>query len=218
MVRYQHRLFSAIGAGAVQANMAVFGAEQNQETKRTWRYFDKYMIAVNVGNIIATSAIPYIQDPNQTHYFVGYLIATIMLFVAALLFIIGRSHYIYVKPHETVIVSCIPVFVNAFQTWRRYKKSESFIDRERRTDSFSESVNDIYGPIEQERIVRIEERPARFLDFAKQVNHGKFHDRMVDDVHSLRDVLLVFSLLIPYWLIYDQVLNRFYLNFARKFP
>jgi len=43
----------AIGVGAVQVNMAVFGAEQIQKSKITSRYFDKYMVAVNIGAIIA---------------------------------------------------------------------------------------------------------------------------------------------------------------------
>ena len=51
----------------------------------------------------------------------------------------------------------------------------------------------------------MDEQPRTFLDFAKAVNHGNFHNRIVDDVKSLRNALVVFTLLIPYWLIYDQV-------------
>ena len=36
-------------------------------------------------------------------------------------------------------------------------------------------------------------------------NSGRFTDRMINDIKSFRRALLVFSLLIPYFLIYNQV-------------
>jgi len=49
------------------------------------------------------------------------------------------------------------------------------------------------------------DRLSIFLDFGKAANDGKFHDRIVDDLNSLRHAIIVFSLLIPYWLIYNEV-------------
>jgi hypothetical protein len=67
------------------------------------------------------------------------------------------------------------------------------------------SCNSILFNSHEEESIRMNERPSTFLDFAKAANHGKFPDRIVDDVNSLRRGIIAFSLLIPYWLIYIQV-------------
>ncbi|CAF4454763.1 unnamed protein product, partial [Adineta steineri] len=48
-----------------------------------------------------------------------------------------------------------------------------------------------------------------FLDYAKISNQGKFLDRVVDDIKSLRRIIIVFLLLIPYWLLYFQIETTF---------
>jgi hypothetical protein len=183
--------------------MAVFGAEQIQESQITSRYFDKYMVAVNIGGIISTSAIPYIQNREGSHYLTGYIVAAAMLFIATLLFIIGRRYYIYVPPYNTAVANCIPVVINAFQSWYKYKQNRRSVDKKHTTSSLN-LMNAAYSPNESEESIRIDERPSTFLDFAK-VPHGKFPDRPVDDIKSLRGALIVFTILIPYWLVYDQV-------------
>ncbi|CAF4324368.1 unnamed protein product, partial [Adineta steineri] len=60
-------VFTAIGVGAVQANMAVFGAEQVREQKATTQYFDKYYAAVNTGGLIAFAFIAYGQQ-NDSYF------------------------------------------------------------------------------------------------------------------------------------------------------
>ena len=193
--------------------MAVFGAEQIQESTITSRYFDKYMIAVNIGNIIATLVIPLIQI-HPTDYFIGYIIGISMLCASILLFILGYRYYIHIPPYDTVITNCIPVILNAFQSWRRYKNNTNVIKRTRTNSSSSDSQNasqNFRG--ENENSIRISERPSTFLDFAKAEYNGKFNGRIVDDVKSLRGALLVFILLIPYGLIYNQV----HINFIKIF-
>ncbi|CAF1137149.1 unnamed protein product [Rotaria sordida] len=202
-------IFMAIGVGAVQANMAVFGAEQIHESKITSRYFDKYYVAVNIGAIIAILSIPIIQTDlnDQTHsnnYFYGYLIAIFMLFAAALLFIIGRQYYIHTRPHDTIVTKCIPVIINAFQTWREHHKNKSKLGRIR-TDSILRNLFSRQNTISQEGIIQNDERSLSFLDYAKATNNGKCLDRHVNDVKSLQRSIIVFLLLIPYWIIYYQV-------------
>ena len=109
-------------------------------------------------------------------------------------FIIGYRFYKHATPFDSVITMCIPVLWNACQTWyqnRRYT-------RHRLTYSpNSESV--------MEDSTELNRKPATFLDYAKVIYHGRHPDRIVDDVKSLRSAFLVFILLIPYWLIYNQV-------------
>ena len=197
------RMCSAIGAGAVKSNMAVFGAEQIQSSKISSRYFDKYMVAVNIGSIVSTIALPYVQT-NPIHYFTGYVAAAALLVVAAVLFVAGWRYYIHVEPYETVITKCIPVLINACQTWYKYGESRE-VDEANLDSASARSLSRRVPSLTQGEPMRMDERPRTFLDFAKAANKGKFSDRIVDDVKSLRSAMLVFALLIPYWLIYDQV-------------
>ena len=179
-------IITALGAGAVQTNIAVFGAEQTRELGITSRFFDKYMIAVNIGAMIAklvSSLTP--ESINSISYFTAYLVSASILTGSTLLFVIGLQYYTHVKPYDTIIMKCVPVVVDAFRSWRDRRKHQRSVD----------SLN--VGQIEQTSI--------GFLDYAKTINHGRFHEGIVDDVKSLRNAFVVFILLIPYWLVFDQV-------------
>ncbi len=196
-------LHSAIGAGAIESNMAVFGAEQNQELNIKSRYFDKYIAAVNIGAIFAMWATPFtLNDDNFYH--IVYMVTASVLFVAASLFLIGWRFYIHVKSNETVITKCIPVVINACRSRHQYKKKINTRSNEQLNSSTLNSTSAFHSLIDGEKLIIIDERPSTFLDFAK-VPNGKFHDRIVDDVKSLRSAFIVFSLFIPYWLVYTQV-------------
>lgn len=152
--------------------MVVFGAEQNQKSKRTSRYFDKYMVAVNCGGIAGSLVISYLRL-NTATFFIGYSIAASMLGVSMILFIIGYRYCIHVKPYDTVVALCIPFLLTKVQSWGQTKRSRS-----------SSSAS---------------------LDPADPVSSGRFTDRMVNDIKSLRRAMIAFALLIPYFLIYHQV-------------
>lgn len=198
-------LYSAIAAGTVQANMTVFGAEQIRELKSISFYADKYMIVVNISDALTIFAIPFIQFNGRNYYFIAYLIAASMLLVSILLFIISCKYSIHVKAYDTVLTNCIPVIINAFQSWRQYKRDKYLID-EKHMNCIPTNFKSILNHYnEEEESIRMDERPSTFLDFAKAANRGKFPDRIVDDVNALRRGIIAFALLIPYWMIYAQV-------------
>lgn len=206
---FEHILYlrRAIGAGAVQANMAVFGAEQIQESKITSRYFDKYVIVINISSIFAVVVIRAIVLYETNKYLIPSIIATLVLFVAALLFIFGYRYYIHVPPYDTVITNIFPVYKNAIKTWWTYGRNARTIANEQVRFVPPDSMDSIHNSVEAEESPSptTHEVPTRFLDYAKAAYKGKFPDRMVDDVKSLRKALIVFTLLIPYWVIYEQV-------------
>ncbi|UJR32637.1 hypothetical protein I4U23_020097 [Adineta vaga] len=166
----------AIGSGAVQSNMAVFGAEQTQTSKVKSRYFDKYLIAVNVGGIIGSLIISFIQK-DMYSYFIGYLVAASMLTLSFVIFLIGRSCYYNVKPYDSVVATCIPFWFASIQLRCQSKQNR---------DEFTTS-----------------------LDTTESINSKGFTDRMINDNKSLRRAIIVFSLLIPYFLIYNQISATF---------
>lgn len=206
----------AIGVGAVQPNMAVFGAEQIKNLRFTSRYFDKYYAAVNIGAIIAILSIPAIQNNtdnqvNPNNYFYGYLIAMFMLIIATILFIIGHRYYIFTPPHDTVIMQFIPVILNAYKNRQEYYKN-----RQTSTTNHTNSIS-IRPNNDGNQIMAHEERSMSFLDYAKSTNNGACLDRHVNDVKSVQRSTIVFLLLVPYWIIYHQVklntLNMILLSF-----
>ncbi|CAF1563409.1 unnamed protein product [Rotaria magnacalcarata] len=209
-------IFTAIGVGAVQANVAVFGAEQVREQRNKTKYFDVYYAAVNTGGLIAFGAIAYLQINEG--YFVGYLVPGVLLMVAFTLFIMGYKYYIYIKPYDSVITKFFPVLINAFQSWRSHRNNW------RGTIDNNESHHD-------EAIVEPEDDSTDYLsftvtlaswsffDYAKMQNGGRYADRIVNDIKSLRPIIVVFLLLIPYWLLYVQVETTFIVQGAHmKLP
>ena len=186
--------------------MAVFGAEQVHASNKSSHFFDKYIVAINIGGMFATLAVPYIQVALADHkrYFYGYVSAVISLTLAFLLFIFGHKYYIHIEPHDTIITKCIPVIINAFQTRRKYKVNRAQSANIRQNSSSSNLLvessenKEIQAPMTNGHSLS-------FLDFARASNNGNYIDRVVDDVKSLRLVIIVFLLLIPYWLVYYQV-------------
>lgn len=157
-----------------------------------------------MGAVIAMTIVSSLSKyPNI--YFNSSIFALIALFLGAIIFITGWRYYIHVKPYDSVIIYCIPVLINAYQTWRKCKKNQPVKDNSSKSFSVSNTIHtqsDSYA-----ESIRNDERPKTFLDFAKVVNHGKFVDRIVDDVKLLKNAFIVFGLLIPYWIVYSQVIE-----------
>ena len=184
---------SAMGVGAVQANMALFGAEQAQEDKTTVRYFDVYYAAVNTGGLLAFGAIAYLQI--NTDFFIGYLVPGGLLITGFVLFTAGYPWYIHRKPQKSLITEFLPTVVNACQSWRNHRDAS----------------------------VESSDRPSRpldsWLDYAMVENQGRFSARTVNDIKSFGRIVVVFLLLIPYWLLYVQVETTFIVQGAHmKLP
>lgn len=183
---YPALIMTAIGAGAVQCNTSVLGGEQYQDIPDISRYFDRYVIALNIGAIIAKFSF-FFADPTNKDYYYAYICGVSALVVSFILFLIGFRYYLQMKSAETLVIQCIPVTINAIQNWYRHR-------RDHHENTRVEGSTDSDGQQEHS-----------FLDFAKVENQGKFIGRTVEEVKSLRDTVIVFILLIPYWLVYDQV-------------
>ena len=188
--------------------MAVIGAEQIQESKMRSRYFDKYILAVNIGIAFAKLSSSLIQTFHLEYYYMVYVIAITTLTIAAVLFLCGWSYFRHVEPYDSVITNCIPVIINALRTRKQYSKNERLVVNENMHSSRSNSSNVIQDSSDRIEFSEVDSDSPTFLDFAKVRNGGKFHDRIVDDVKSLRSAVIVFGFFIPYFLIYSQVGSR----------
>lgn len=206
MIYFLRLLFSAFGVGAIKSNLVILGAEQNQDqiSRQSSRYFDQYAFAVNFGSILGIGVIPYLHSVlDLNHYYILYLVAVVMIVIAALIFFTGWRYYLHVPTKETVIFRCIPVLINACRSWYAFKRNRS------QTEESEVSVRS--ARIRTSRSARVEEsiiereNSTSLLDFAKQSRGGAFRNRHVQEVKAVRSALLVFTLLIPFWLAYNQV-------------
>ena len=100
----------------------------------------------------------------------------------------------------------IPVVVNAYRSWREYKKDENWIDRTH-TNAAASNLQNVADGFNQkiEESTRIDPRPSSFFDFANVINHGRFSDRIVDDFKSLRNAIMIIFLLFPYRILFYEV-------------
>lgn len=197
----------AIGAGAVQANMAVFGAEQIREQRETTQYFNKYYAAVNIGSFLAFFIMAYVQQ--NIDWFWGHVASMIVLGVTFVIFIIGYRFYFHTKPFDSVLTNFFPVFVNAFRTWRKYRRDEVRKNNSRRSSLKSVPFGEEQGEEDYHKAIdqssESKQESIAFLDYARIGHHGRYSNRIVDDIQAFRPIMVVFLLLIPYWVIFLQV-------------
>lgn len=197
----------AIGAGAVRSNIIAFGADQVHGLIVKSRYIDKFVVAIHVGSVIMISMSIII--PNDARYFFHfYTIGASMLFVSALLFFMGWPYYMHVNPYDSVVINCIPVTMNAFRTWRAHQKNKPSIHRRDINVSTSNLTNSLDSAPSQEidtSTGTTHEQRLTFLDFAKVVNNGNFNDRIVEDVKSFRNAIIILALILPYKIAIYQV-------------
>lgn len=189
---------SAIGSAAVRPNIVAFGADQIQEGEASSRYFEICILVINLANIIYT--IPIILITSEEHYwFILHSVGLAMLCIAILFYLIGWRYYHHIKPYDSPVVNFIPVLRNAFQTWRQSKH--------RTRGTIMEDMN--VDPIATaEEGIREGPRVSSTLDYAKVIHYGKFSDRIVDDVKLFCNALIIFILILPNKLIYDQVNHK----------
>jgi peptide/histidine transporter 3/4 len=128
------------------------------------------------------------------------------LILAFVLFVIGYKFYVHIKPHDSVITHFFPVVINAFQSWRNYHRNRRELngDSELHPD---ETVVETEGDSNVYLSFIVNRSTWSFLDYAKVTYHGRFADEIVNDIKSLRRIIVVFLLLTPYWLLYVQVIH-----------
>lgn len=183
------------------------------------------MIAVNTGGAIAKLTLSLTHKENDyDHYYIAYIVALAALVIAVALFLIGWRHYRHVEPYDSVITNCIPVIINAFQTRRECRTTRHSVIGKEITSSKSIPVNAVQTVFDQSESTESNQELLTVLDFAKASNGGKFNDRIVNDVKSLRSAIAVFMLFIPYFITYSQVrlpyvqfLETIFYTFSGKF-
>lgn len=177
-----------------------------------FKYFNWLYWSINLGSLLAYSALAYIQQ-NQS-FFLGFIIPFVCLVLSFVLFLIGSFSYIKNDSEKSVITKVIKIFQEAFRSIKRQKNFIKQKERERKMLSESEDEEKFVNySTDEDDDSGISYKKISFLDNAKIRYGGRFADSDVDDVKSLKRILILFALLIPYWILYFQVTkNYFYLK------
>lgn len=120
--------FGAIGDEVVRASLIAFGAAQIQESQTTSRFCDKVLVVMSLAAIVQISLKILVLQYQD--YVTFYVITSSAVFLAAALFLIGWRYYILVKPYDSALLNCIPVYKNAFQVWRHYVHNQRSVNRQ----------------------------------------------------------------------------------------
>lgn len=193
-------LVIGVGSGIFKANIAPFGADQlkGQEPRSINVFFNWYYWCSNIGTLAGLGGVAYIQQTmSDTGFFRGYLIAVCCLFAGIIVFLLGKCAYIY---RETVGSYFINMFKIIREAWRIRKRKQAQYEHRLNVSSSSREFSN--GPKERAK-------PISFLDHAKFRFGGNYHDHSVDDIKKVGKILLVFTALIPYWMVYFQLETTF---------
>lgn len=92
-------LLISVGTGGIKANVSPLGADQieNEGTIIVQRFFDWFYWFIQLGSFLAYTAVVLVQQ--EVSFFYGYVITASSIFLAIILFITGRKHYI-IQPHK----------------------------------------------------------------------------------------------------------------------
>ncbi|RNA38812.1 Solute carrier family 15 member 4 [Brachionus plicatilis] len=197
-----------LSVGFIRANLGPFGADQVTSRGQTmvFKYFNWLYWSINLGSLLAYSVLAYIQQNKS--FFLGFTIPFFSLVLSFVLFLIGSFSYIKNDAEKSVITKVIRIIQEAFRSVKRQKNFIKQKERERKMLSESEDEQerfDTYSTENEEDDSGTSYKTISFLDNAKIRFGGRFADSDVDDVKSLKRILLLFALLIPYWILYFQI-------------
>ena len=122
----------SIGAGCIRPCSNAFGADQldNEENPNNesvlQSFFNWYYAATGLSTIIAFTVIVYIQD--NLGWKVGFAVPAILMFLSALMFLMGSSQYIKVKASSSLFTGFVQVVVAAFRN-RKLNLSHGSIEQ-----------------------------------------------------------------------------------------
>ena len=202
-----------IAVGFVKANLGPFGADQVISRGQTlvFKYFNWLYWCINLGSLASFSLLAYIQQ--NYNFFIGYLIPFMALILSFLLFLIGTFSYIRKEAEFPVLSTIFKVVYEAFKSKKRRKNLVKQKQRERAllVDDENSNASDFESSFNFDR----QQGGNRFdsnsynkiswLDNAKIRYGGRFDDNQVDDIKSLKRIIILFAILVPYWLVYFQI-------------
>lgn len=110
----------ALGTGGIKPCVSSFGADQFDDTDPTERvkkgsFFNWFYFSINIGALISSSFLVYIQD--NYGWALGFGIPTLFMGLAIGSFFTGTALYRFQKPGGSPITRMCQVVVASFRKW-----------------------------------------------------------------------------------------------------
>ncbi|KAJ7546235.1 hypothetical protein O6H91_08G031400 [Diphasiastrum complanatum] len=111
----------ALGTGGIKPCVSSFGADQFDdedpaERKKKTSFFNWFYFSINVGALVSSSVLVYIQDNVSWAW--GFGVPAVAMGIAIVSFFIGTPRYRHQKPGGSPLSRIAQVFVAAVKKWR----------------------------------------------------------------------------------------------------
>ena len=218
----------ALATGGIKPNVSAFGADQFDSSNPTHvrqkgSFFSWFYMSVNVGSLLASSAVVYIQE--NVSWKVGFLVPTCAMGAALLFFILGSRRYRHAaRPPgaQSPITRALAVVITA--ALARLDEVLCCRRRVRRTLSsgggglgptsqgvytppaspLADAEGAATSPLADSAAGEVP-RLQRWLRLATHDYGGKFTELQVEEVAMVVALLPVMCTSVVYWLVYAQM-------------
>ncbi|XP_050875005.1 protein NRT1/ PTR FAMILY 8.1 [Lathyrus oleraceus] len=184
----------ALGTGGIKPCVSSFGADQfdegdEKEVQKKYSFFNWFFFAINIGALLGTTLLVYIQEKLGWSW--GFGIPTITTFLSIFVLAIGINHYRFQKPMGSPFTRFLQVIAASVKNHRR----GVVVEKETQLYEVETTQSDIIGARKLQRTLQY-----RFLDKAAVVTpKTKINDRWsvctVTQVEEFKSILKI----LPVW-------------------
>lgn len=220
----------ALGTGGIKANNSTFGADQfdddnprDRQEKKS--FFNWFYFSINVGSLIASTAIVYVQE--NISWAIGFGIPAAAMLGAIVVLVAGRKRYKHVIPSDSPLERIVLVTKAALRARRQKKRVERFdgvVDRQDGCRDHDVILHSTHFDAESEPLVSgSQDSSPEHERHPGPLNHsnpsekrhwldaalGQHTAEEVNEIKLMYALLPVFFTTVLFWTVYTQMQTFF---------
>jgi proton-dependent oligopeptide transporter, POT family len=224
----------ALGTGGIKPCVAAFGAQQfkspSYKPPTGWdnerllgAYFAAFYFSINLGSVFAYLLMPIARVNGG--FSAAFGLATGVLVVSLVVFLVPSKHYIREKPKGSILASVVQVMFSACVANRRIHGwcwccSRATPEGGEDTTALTgpdDVLDEVESPISRKSSPALTEREVALRKRAGCLNivRGQFSDEIIDGTAAILAILPIFTVIALFWTCYDQQGNTWVIQ-ARK--